>query len=124
MTAKRLLSYIVPLCIVVAAGTLAVAKDPPKKVTLDKCKKKKSAVEFDHEMHVKKNKIACKKCHHTGKNVACSTAKCHAGKADGKKPGCAEMSLKKNPYHIRCVGCHKKGLNGKKGPRKCKDCHK
>ena len=47
--------------------------------------------------------------------------KCHAGKRKGKKPGCAEMSMKKNPFHITCAGCHKKL---KKGPTKCKACHK
>lgn len=97
------------------------AKKAPGKVTLDQCKKKKSGVAFDHAQHAKKLKIKCKTCHHTGKQQSCATAKCHLGKADGKKPGCAEMSLKKNPYHITCVGCHKKQ---KKGPKSCKQCHK
>ncbi len=103
------------------------AKPQPKEVTLDKCKKKKSAVVFPHADHAKKRKVPCKKCHHTKKNESCSKAGCHAGKArkdakTGKKiPGCAEMSMKKNPFHILCAGCHKEK---KQGPRKCKECHK
>lgn len=121
---KRLLVVVIALGLVGGVAmlyTTASAKDAPKKVVIDKCKKKKSGVSFDHQAHVKKQKIKCKTCHHTGKNDSCATAKCHAGKAEGKKPGCAEMSLKKNPYHISCVGCHKKQ---KKGPKGCKDCHK
>lgn len=95
------------------------AKAPPKTVTIDKCKNKKSGVAFNHEAHAKKQKIACKTCHHKGTGKTCYS--CHKGKAKDKTPGCAEMSMKKNPYHITCVGCHKK--NGK-GPKTCKKCHK
>lgn len=94
------------------------AADAPKRIVI-KCNEKKPGVRFDHEQHAKKQKIACKTCHHTGENTACSS--CHAGKAKGKKPGCGEMGLKKNPYHITCLNCHKKQ---KRGPRTCKACHR
>ena len=119
---KKVLIAVVALGI---SGSMAVlyAKAPPKKVTLDQCKKKKPGVAFDHQAHAMKRKIKCKTCHHNGKHQSCATAKCHLGKAEGKRPGCAEMSLKKNPYHITCIGCHKK--EKKKGaPTTCKGCHK
>lgn len=117
---KRLLIPLLALGIL-GLGAGLYAKDPPKKVTIDKCKKKKSAVTFDHGKHAKEIKD-CKSCHHKGKEQqACSSAGCHAGKAEGKRPGCEEMSPSKNPYHIKCMGCHKKM---EKGPRGCADCHK
>jgi len=102
----------------VVVGGLS-AKAPPKSVVIDKCKKKKSGVKFDHAKHVKTLKVKCKTCHHKGPGKPCHS--CHMGKAKGKKLGCAEMSMKKNPFHVTCAGCHKtKG----KGPKKCKECHK
>jgi len=103
-----------------AVGLAISAKPAPKQVVIDKCKKKKKAVTLTHEKHIKILKIPCKKCHHKGTpDKPCSS--CHAGKMKGKNPGCAEMSPKKNPFHISCMGCHKKL---KKGPSKCKQCHK
>ena len=96
-----------------------VAKAPPRKVVIKDCQKKKPPVAFDHEKHAKTLKIGCKSCHHKGSGKKCVS--CHAGKMKGKTPGCAEMSLKKNPYHITCAGCHKK--KGK-GPKSCGKCHK
>lgn len=112
------------ICVVVLLGfvgatSAVIAGNQPTKIVIDKCKKKKSGVAFDHTQHSKKLKIACKSCHHKGKNKSCFS--CHKGKAKGKVLGCAEMSMKKNPYHVKCAGCHKKM---KKGPRKCKQCHK
>jgi len=98
------------------------AKAPPKEVVIKACQKVKPPVAFPHETHVKKAKIACKTCHHKGEaGQACSAAGCHAGKAEGKRPGCAEMSPSKNPYHIGCVKCHKEKA---KGPKACNECHK
>ncbi len=103
-------------------GVTAIAAKAPKETVIKACQKTKPPVAFPHQDHVTKNKIKCKTCHHTGKNdVACSSADCHAGKAAGKKPGCAEMSLTKNPFHITCINCHKKE---NKGPKACAQCHK
>jgi Class III cytochrome C family len=98
------------------------AKTAPKVIVIDKCKSKRSGVTFKHAFHVKTIKVKCKTCHHNkGKVKTCSGSGCHKGKAKGDRPGCAELSLKKNPYHIACIGCHKK--RGK-GPKKCKQCHR
>ena len=96
-----------------------VAKAPPRKVVIKSCQKKKPPVSFDHEKHAKTLKIDCRSCHHKGPQQKCIS--CHAGKKKGNKPGCEEASPKKKPYHINCMGCHKKL---KKGPRTCKACHK
>jgi len=103
----------------ISAGLYAAKA--PKKVVIDRCKKKKSGVAFDHEQHAKKLKIDCKTCHHEKSKEQKACSSCHAGKAKGKKPGCEEMSAKKNPYHITCINCHKKQ---NKGPKTCKACHK
>jgi hypothetical protein len=51
---------------------------------------------------------------------ACNT--CHLEPEEETTPVCSQMSLKKNPYHINCVGCHKE--SGKEAaPTKCDDCH-
>ena len=118
MKKHKIIAVLVAIGIMGTVGVL-VAKSPPKKVVIKGCQKKKPPVKFDHEKHVKSLKIGCKTCHHKGAGKTCFS--CHAGKAKGKKPGCAEMSLKKNPYHITCVGCHKK--KGK-GPKSCGKCHK
>jgi hypothetical protein len=118
---RTLLAGIITFGLIGAVAVLE-AKPPPKTIVLDSCQKKKPAVTFPHQQHMKDLKIKCKECHHKGKpGTSCSAAKCHAGKAEGDKPGCAEMSLKKNPFHINCVGCHKKK---KKGPKTCNACHK
>lgn len=120
------------MVIVIALGLVGsvagiYAKPAPKKLTIKKCGKKKKPVTFDHEKHVKAHKIKCRTCHHETKETkkAKPCASCHAGKAKKEKgkltPGCAEASSKKNPYHITCVGCHKKQ---KKGPKTCKACHR
>ena len=97
------------------------AQKPPKQTVIKDCAKKQGPVAFPHELHVKQAKVACKSCHHTGKfDQKCSAAGCHAGKAEGKRPGCAELSLKKNPFHINCINCHKEK---KAGPVKCAECH-
>jgi len=104
----------------------AAAKDAPESVTIDACKTKKPAVAFPHKKHVDA-KVECSKCHHTQKDLKATTvtevkkcSACHLDPKD-KAPSCKEMSQKKNPYHVNCVGCHKEA---KKGPTKCKECHK
>jgi hypothetical protein len=117
----RITTWLIILGLIGMASGLA-AKAPPKQVTIDKSKAKMAAVVFPHEDHVKKQKIECKTCHHKGKiGEDCASAGCHQGKAKDKVPGAAEASPSKNPFHIRCIGCHKeKG----KGPKACKQCHK
>lgn len=120
----RILALTLALGLAVGTSAAVSAKAPPKTVTIKACQKKKPPVAFPHDKHVSQ-KIDCKSCHHKDKDpkksaTGCSTAGCHAGKAEGKRPGCEEMGSK-NPFHGKCISCHKeKG----KGPKGCADCHK
>ena len=86
-----------------------------KSITVKKIGKKKSAVTFNHTKHKRykygAKKVKCKNCHHKGKmKDSCGKKGCHKG-AKGKKA-----------IHKNCITqCHKAQ---KKGPRKCKACHK
>ena len=124
---RRRLIVAMTVLAMMAIGIGVAAKNPPKTTKIPKCGSKKGPVTFNHQKHAKDYQVACNYCHHLAKDKkskenkdACKS--CHAGMAGGKKKsGCAEKSLKKNTYHIQCVGCHKKL---KKGPRGCRKCHK
>ena len=114
-------------------ATNATAEDPkaPDTVTIDKCKTKKAAVEYPHKTHVEKlPDMKCESCHHGADKptIDQSCADCHKDKEQKGVGTCLEASSKKNPYHVRCVGCHKETVKAKAdaptGPTKCKDCHK
>ncbi len=93
-------------------GGLALAGEPGK-VKLDNGPGKKSAVEFDHKAHTT-HVADCKTCHHKEKDTKCF--KCHKLEASDT----SKVTLKK-AAHKSCKDCHKKE---KKGPTKCKECHK
>ncbi|HEY3355042.1 MAG TPA: cytochrome c3 family protein [Polyangia bacterium] len=106
----------------------AKAKAPPAKLTLAECRAKQAPVAFDHKAHYTTHKVACDTCHHTQKGLTLATATgvkkcatCHLNPT-GKAPSCQEMALTKNPFHIRCVGCHKQ--KGAAAPTTCTACHK
>lgn len=106
--------FAVVAAVVFSAG-LVMSADAPEKITLDKIKKEKPAVQFNHKAHGDRIKN-CQVCHHKdekGKEQACST--CHKAKAEGKT---VEL---KEAFHKRCRGCHQKE---KTGPTKCNECHK
>lgn len=103
----------------------------PEKLKIDEAAKKQPAVTFDHAKHGDKLAKNCGVCHHTQKDITkaiavenkvdvkkCST--CHLNPAKADIPSMHEMSMTKNPMHIRCIGCHKEE---KKGPTVCNQCH-
>lgn len=101
----------------------------PATLKIDEAAKKQPPVVFDHAKHGDKIAKSCDTCHHTQKGLKkeeinkvevkkCST--CHLD-PKGKIPSMREMSLAKNPMHIRCIACHKEQ---KKGPVVCTGCHK
>ena len=101
----------------------------PGKVKVDVAAKKQPPVIFDHAKHGDTLVKTCDTCHHTNKGLKKEHAdtvdvkkcsECHL-EPQGKVPSMREMSLTKNPMHIRCVGCHKEQ---KKGPTVCNQCHK
>ena len=104
----------------------------PGVIKIDAAAKKQPAVTFDHAKHGDTRAKNCGVCHHTQKDITkeialankveikkCSS--CHLDPKDAKVPSMREMSLTKNPMHIRCIGCHKEQ---KKGPTVCTQCHK
>jgi len=124
--------------LITAAGIIAIisavvgyAAPPPDHFTIDDCANKKSAVEFPHAKHFGAGEgnlnLPCSTCHHKQEDLSLETAdqakpcsECHLKPEEASTPICSQMSPKKNPYHLTCMGCHKKEA---KGPTKCDDCH-
>lgn len=107
----------------------ALAKDPPKEITIAACKDKKPVVKFMHADHVKKLKAEknCATCHHKvkGKMAQDKCSKCHMEAKGDKVGSCKDKSKKANPYHVLCITCHKKKqADSPKAPTKCGECHK
>jgi hypothetical protein len=105
-----------------------LAHHGPGTLKIDAAAKKQPAVTFSHEKHATTHVKSCDTCHHTQKGlksdsgakvVKCST--CHLDPKNPKIPSMREMSLTKNPFHTRCITCHKEQ---KKGPTTCTTCHK
>ena len=99
----------------------------PGVIKIDEAAKKQPAVTFDHAKHGDTRAKSCGVCHHTQKDITKAVAEankvdikkcsaCHLDPKDDKMPSMREMSLTKNPFHIRCIGCHK---DQKKGPTSC-----
>jgi len=108
-------------------ATFALAHYPTT-IKVDTAAKKQPPVTFNHAKHGDTLVKSCDTCHHTHKGLTkaqtdtvdvkkCS--ECHL-EPKGKVPSMREMSLTKNPLHIRCVNCHKEQ---KKGPTVCTGCH-
>ena len=92
---------------------------------------KKKSARFSHPVHLNLG-VSCGQCHHdsehqplTDKDIAAMEnsqqlrcASCHNEDFDKQ-----ELQTPKEAFHARCKECHKQGVNGKKGPTKCTDCH-
>lgn len=98
----------------------------PAKVTINAAVAKQGPVTFDHAKHATTLVKTCETCHHNHKGLTKDTKtevkKCTACHLDtqGKIISMRDMSMTKNPFHVRCVGCHK---TAKKGPVACNACH-
>ena len=121
-------STIFALILMALTATFALASTYPDKVKIGEAQSKQPAVNFDHAKHGERAK-SCDVCHHTQKGLTKEQASkvevkkcadCHLNPAKADMPSAKEMSLTKNPYHIRCIGCHKEE---KKGPTVCNQCH-
>ena len=102
------------LCLCLAAA-VAFAHYPTT-LKIDEAMKKQPAVTFNHAKHGDTLVKSCDTCHHTQKGLTkaqtntvdvkkCS--KCHLDPAKPNIPTMREMSMTKNPMHIRCIACHK-----------------
>ena len=108
-------------------AVVVIAAEPPESATIDDCVDKKAAVEFPHAAHFEVTE--CTTCHHTTEGLIADSVggtevetggTCHTTPEEATTPECSQMSLKKNPFHINCVSCHKEG---DAGPTKCDECH-
>lgn len=122
---------------IMTAATLVAFADVPENITIDVCADAKTPVEFPHKAHFELTD--CVTCHHTSEGLTAETAgtmevatcaSCHVEPEEATTPLCSEKSLKKNPYHISCVGCHKAEKKVAKeagtefaAPTKCTACH-
>lgn len=121
---RRIAAVAIAVCFV---AVIAFAHHGPESVTINAAASKQPGVVFPHAKHM--TAVAkCETCHHTDKGLTKDTDKdvkkcsaCHLNPKDANVPNMADMSMSKNPFHVRCVGCHKAE---KKGPTLCKDCHK
>ena len=91
----------------------------------------KKPARFNHSTHLALN-IACGACHHNAKHepltkeaiaslegadkLECATCHVQGGPAE-------KFSKRKDIFHNLCKSCHQAGLDGKKGPTSCNDCH-
>lgn len=124
---KWLIGFAVTAMVLSVAGMAAMAGEAPETATIDDCVDKKAAVEFPHKAHFEVTE--CTTCHHTTEGLTADAdlmvepcGACHMEPEADTTPICSQMSLKKNPFHINCVGCHKE--SGKEAaPTKCDDCH-
>ncbi len=113
----------------VAAWAVA-GQEPPEVAVLDDCMKKRPAVTFPHQAHFELTE--CTTCHHKQEGLTIEAlesgvevkrcAVCHLNPEEKSTPDCTQMSIKRNPYHINCVNCHKES-GSENAPTKCKDCH-
>ena len=100
----------------------------PTTLKIDAAAKKQPPVTFDHAKHGDKLVKSCDTCHHTNKGLTkaqtdkVDVQKCSECHLDpkGTVPSMREMSLTKNPMHVRCINCHKQE---KQGPTACTGCH-
>jgi len=124
---------IIAVILTSSAFLVAAAAEMPQQVTLQGCGTKQPPVEFDHVKHTERVP-ECATCHHTQADLTAANAEavqtcnsCHKDPKDAKTPSCDQMSPTKNPYHIRCMGCHRDQVKkdaSLKAPTKCTDCHK
>jgi len=127
---KKLFTIFAAVLMLMAFATVATAKKPadaPESITIDGAQKKQPAVVFPHKAHIDLG-VTCETCHHTQKGMTKDSTdevqtctSCHLNPTDAATPSMAEMSTKKNPFHMVCIDCHKEKA---KGPTKCAECHK
>lgn len=124
---RSILSVFAVLALCLGA-TLAIAgpHHGPIETTIDAAADKREPVPFPHDQHATELVESCETCHHTTPGLTAETdegvqacSDCHLD-PEGDVPGMREMSLKKNPFHMLCIDCHKEQ---DAGPTSCNDCH-
>jgi hypothetical protein len=113
----------------IATGALAGGglQAPAQPITIEG----KKPVTFNHAPHLALG-LKCGTCHHDASHNPL-TAEAISALPSGDQLACenchnqnfanAKLQKRMNVFHTRCRECHKAGVNGKKGPTKCGDCH-
>ncbi len=126
---KRMLSLLGVLVFALVATyvTAAPKQEVPGDVMINAAASKKPGVAFPHGKHATELVKSCDTCHHQNPGLTADTAEgvkacseCHLKPAKADVPDMAQMSMKKNPFHMVCINCHRQE---KKGPTSCNDCH-
>jgi hypothetical protein len=135
----RKLFLLTIIVLATGAALIAFAADEaevpaiPEDITIDGCMDTKAAVAFPHKAHFEL--AACVDCHHTAEGLTAENfadieiatcGSCHNEPEEAETPKCSEKSSKKNPYHIKCITCHKahkKEHADTTAPTKCTGCH-
>jgi hypothetical protein len=117
------------VAVLLATGiAVATPHHGPDEIVIEAAQNKRSAVVFPHGEHVERVE-SCDTCHHTNEGLVSEDdadaevqgcVSCHLDPEEPDTPSMREMSIKKNPFHIACIDCHKEQ---EKGPTKCDDCH-
>lgn len=123
------LAWLLGTLLILMGVSIAYAHHGPIEITIDEAAKKQAPVVFPHGKHSADLVDSCDTCHHMNKGLHADSdlsgvkpcSECHLDPKGDDTPSMREMSPKKNPFHIVCVGCHKAE---KKGPTRCTDCHK
>lgn len=116
MKQQHLLSIIVAAAVTVVLSSLALAEDPPDRVTLERLENLWGPCDFDHKRHTDVS-ADCKSCHHQGANETMACSGCHKIPYDSKQ---LEVRGLKGALHDQCMGCHKRtGVTNA-----CESCHK
>lgn len=131
-------SLAVSLCAAVLLTVVRTAPaqetSPPEDITIDGCGDTRAPVSFPHKAHFEE--IECVTCHHSQEDLTLEAVQggmeveicsdCHLEPEEADTPVCSERSLKKNPFHLVCVDCHKKAIaedESVSAPSKCAECH-
>ena len=113
------------LVAVAGAGNL---QSPTEEIVI---KGDKKSARFAHSVHIEMG-IICGTCHHDANhepysrkaiNVMENSNPLRCNSCHNANFANSMLNSRKMAFHAHCKECHKKGFNGKNGPRKCNGCH-
>jgi hypothetical protein len=116
MKTNHAISIVAAAVVTVVLSGLALAADPPDKITIDKLENLWEPCVFDHKLHTGAADD-CKTCHHKGQGETMACSGCH--KIPYDKQNLAVRGYK-GALHDQCMGCHEK----MEITNTCESCHK
>lgn len=116
-----------PLVSVVAGSENETPGYPKEEMVIEG----KKPARFDHVKHLE-NGLSCGTCHHNkdheemaGEDIASmeNTGQLQCVGCHNESFSNAKLNKAMSVFHAQCKECHKKGMDGKKGPTTCDGCH-